>query len=78
MIRHIFIGTFKEGINEEIKQKQLAYLKAMKEKIPVIVALEAGFSKGWTGGENQVMVTADVETKENLKPSSFVVTQFEY
>ena len=31
MIRHIFIGTFKEGISDEIKQKELADMKVMKE-----------------------------------------------
>ena len=34
MIRHIFMGTFKEGIDNETKQKELADMQAMKEKIP--------------------------------------------
>lgn len=46
MIRHIFIGTFKEGISDEIKQKELADMKAMKERIPGIVHQEVGFSTG--------------------------------
>lgn len=42
MIRHIFIGTFKEGIPAEIREKELADMKAMKEKIPGIAAQEVG------------------------------------
>lgn len=49
MIRHIFIGTFKEGIPAEIREKELADMKAMKEKIPGIAAQEVGFSTGWAG-----------------------------
>ena len=66
MIRHIFMGTFKTGLSEGIKQKLLSDMKEMKEKIPGIVTLEAGFSTGWTGKENQILVTADVKTKENF------------
>ncbi len=32
MIRHIFIGTFKEGISENVKQKQVADMKVMKDR----------------------------------------------
>ncbi len=38
MIRHIFIGTFKEGVSEEIKQRVLVDMQAMKDQIPGIVA----------------------------------------
>lgn len=30
MIRHIFIGTFKDNISEEIKQQELSDMKNMK------------------------------------------------
>ena len=55
MIRHIFIGTFKEGIPAEIREKELADMKAMKEKIPGIAAQEVGFSTGWAGPEDQIV-----------------------
>lgn len=66
MIRHIFIGTFKDGISDEIKQKELADMKAMKEKIPGIVAQEVGFSTGWEGPENQIVMTVDFATKADF------------
>lgn len=66
MIRHIFIGTFKEGISEEIKEQELADLKAMKEKIPGIVAQEAGFSTGWAGPKNQIVMTVDFASREDF------------
>lgn len=46
MIRHIFIGTFKEGVSNETKQQQLADMQAMKDKIPGIADLKVGLSTG--------------------------------
>ena len=66
MIRHIFIGTFKEGISDEIKEKELSDMKAMKDKIPGIAAQEVGFSTGWAGPKNQIVMTVDVTTKEDF------------
>lgn len=66
MIRHIFIGTFKEGIRNEQKQKALSDMMAMKDKIPGIVALEVGFSTGWMGQKNQIIVTSDVAAKDDF------------
>lgn len=63
MIRHIFIGTFKEGISEEIKHKELS---DMKERIPGILAQEVGFSTGWAGIENQIVMTVDFAEKADL------------
>lgn len=66
MIRHIFIGTFKEGINEEIKKSVLADMRAMKDKIPGIAAQQVGFSTGWAGQENQIVMTVDFQTKADF------------
>ena len=66
MIRHIFIGTFKEGIPAEIREKELADMKAMKEKIPGIAAQEVGFSTGWAGPEDQIVMTVDFASKEDF------------
>lgn len=66
MIRHIFIGTFKDHISEEIKRKELADLKAMKDKIPGIISQEVGFSTGWAGPENQIVMTVDFLTKADF------------
>lgn len=66
MIRHIFIGTFKEGIPAEIREKELADMKAMKEKIPGIAAQEVGFSTGWAGPVDQIVMTVDFASKEDF------------
>lgn len=66
MIRHIFIGTFKDGISQAVKEKELADMKAMKEKIPGIAAQEVGFSTGWAGAENQIVMTVDFATKADF------------
>lgn len=66
MIRHIFIGTFKDGIGKDIKNKVLVDLRAMKEKIPGVVALEANFGTGWVGSENSVVMTVDFAAKTDF------------
>ena len=66
MIRHIFLGTFKDGVSAEIRQKVLTDMQAMKEKIPGIAAQQVGFSKGWTGKENQIVMTVDFQEKADF------------
>lgn len=66
MIRHIFMGTFKKGISEETKRIILADMQAMKDKIPGIAEQKVGFSTGWAGNENQIVMTVDFRTKEEF------------
>ena len=66
MIRHIFIGTFKADISDEIKHKVLVDLRAMQRKIPGVVALEANFSTGWVGSGDSVVMTVDFADKEDF------------
>lgn len=66
MIRHIFIGTFKDGISDDTKQHQLADMMAMKDRIPGIAALRVGLSTGWAGLQNQVVMTVDFRTKADF------------
>ena len=40
MIRHIFIGTFKEGGTIEVKEQEVCDMRAMKDKIPGVVDLQ--------------------------------------
>ena len=66
MIRHIFIGTFKDGVGAETKKKILSDMQAMKEKISGIVAQQVGFSTGWAGRENQIVMTVDFQTRADF------------
>ncbi len=66
MIRHIFIGTFKADVSDEIKNRVRDDLRAMQRKIPGVVALEANFGTGWVGGENSVVMTVDFASKEDF------------
>ncbi len=66
MIRHIFIGTFKDGIGNETKMRELADMRAMKDKIPGIARLEVGLSTGWAGIENQIVMTVDFQSKADF------------
>ena len=66
MFRHIFIGTFKAGVDDATKNKVLADLRAMQVKIPGVVELHADFSTGWVGSENSVVMTVDFATKSDF------------
>lgn len=66
MIRHIFIGTFKEGVSEDLKRQQLADMQAMKIHIPSVARLEVGFSTGWVGRENQIVMTVDFRSRADF------------
>ncbi|MBD3878809.1 MAG: Dabb family protein [Quinella sp. 1Q5] len=66
MLRHIFIGTFKADISDEIKRRVLVDLRAMQKNIPGIVELHADFSTGWVGSENSVVMTVDFATKTDF------------
>ncbi len=66
MIRHIFIGTFKVGVDAAIKSTMLADLRAMRDKIPGIADLHADFSTGWVGSENSVVMTVDFATRADF------------
>lgn len=66
MIRHIFIGTFKEDISEDVKHRQLSDMQAMKERIPGVADLQVGLSTGWAGQTNQVVMTVDFRTKADF------------
>lgn len=66
MIRHIFIGTFKDNISDDIKHRQIADMQAMKDRIPGIVNLQVGLSVGWAGQTNQIVMTVDFRTKADF------------
>ena len=66
MFRHIFIGTFKSGIDDAIKTLVLDDLRAMREKIPGVVELHANFSTSWVGSENSVVMTVDFASKADF------------
>lgn len=66
MIRHIFIGTFKDSVGDDIQRRQLADMQAMKNRIPGIATLQVGLSTGWAGQTNQVVMTVDFRTKEDF------------
>ena len=66
MIRHIFIGTFKDDVSDAIKNQVRDDLRAMREKIPGIVDLHADFSTGWVGSKNSVVMTVDFAAKADF------------
>ena len=66
MIRHIFIDTFKKGISQEVREKELAEMRAMKDRIPGIANLCIGFSTGWAGQKNQIVMTVDFRSKADF------------
>ncbi len=66
MIRHIFIGTFKADVSEDVRRQELLDMQAMKDKIPGILDLQIGFSTGWVGQTGQIVMTVDFATKADF------------
>ena len=66
MVRHIFIGTFKDSISEELRNKELANLRAIKEKISGVLELHADFTTGWFGVKGQIVMTVDLASGDDF------------
>lgn len=66
MIRHIFMGRFKPGISQQVKDKELEDMKLMKKEIPGIVNQSIGFTTGWVGMEDGIVMTVDFISKEDF------------
>ena len=66
MIRHIFMGTFRAGVTQDEKQTLLQEMRRMKDEIPTIAVLHVGLALGWTGGEDRIVVTADVKDRADF------------
>lgn len=66
MIRHIFIGTMRAGLDQATREMILRDMAAMKDNIPQIARQDIGFSTGWAGPENQVVMTVDFASKEDF------------
>ena len=66
MFRHIFMATFKIGVSEEIKAEALDTFKKLYDNIPQAVNPQIGFSTGWVGAANQLVLTADFNSKEDF------------
>lgn len=67
MIRHLFMADFKDGTSEEVKNKAIEDMRAMKEKIPCIAELCVNRTTGWAGAGDRIMLTVDVATKEDFE-----------
>lgn len=66
MIRHIFIGTLNEGLDQSTRDMIFRDMAAMRDNIPQIARQDIGFSTGWAGLENQVVMTVDFATKADF------------
>ena len=66
MFRHLFMAEFKDDVSEEIRRKEIDDLRAMKDKIPNILDVQANRTVGWIGKKDLIMMTVDVASKEDF------------
>ena len=52
MIRHIFMCTIKDGVSDELVEKKMAEMRAMKDGVPEIEA-DHGSKESWLGRPGQ-------------------------
>lgn len=63
MIRHIFMATVKEGTPDEVINRKMDEMRAMKDSVPAIQAITVARNLGWAGPANVVTMIVDVEDK---------------
>ncbi len=66
MFRHLFMAEFKDDVSEEIRRKEIDDLRAMKDKIPNILDVQANRTVGWIGKKDLITMTVDVASKEDF------------
>ena len=63
MIRHIFMATAKEGTPDEVINRKMDEMRAMKDSVPAIQAITVARNLGWAGPANVVTMIVDVKDK---------------
>ena len=63
MIRHIFMCTIKDGVSDELVEKKMAEMRAMKDGVPEIEAITVARNLGWAGPDNVVTMLVDLKDK---------------
>lgn len=67
MIRHIFIATILEGASDELVEKKMAEMRAMKNSVPAIKNIWVGRSLGFAGPTDRVSMIVDVDDKAGFE-----------
>lgn len=63
MLRHVFIINVKEGISDDVVERKMAEMRAMKEKETVIDNIMVGRTRGLFGRSDAVMMVIDLKDK---------------
>ena len=67
MFRHLFMAEFKDDVTEDIRLKVLDEARAIKDHEDCVADLKAGFTTGWAGKKDMIMLTVDVASKEDFE-----------
>lgn len=63
MIRHIFMCTIKDGVTDEVVERKMAEMQAMKDTVPEIEAITVQRNLGWAGPNNVVTMMIDLKDR---------------
>ena len=63
MIRHIFMYTIKDGVSDEVVERKMAEMRAMKDSVPEIEFITVQRNLGWVGPDNVVTMIIDLKDK---------------
>lgn len=66
MLRHVFIINVKEGVSDDVVERKMAEMRAMKEKETVIDNIMVGRTRGLFGRSDAVMMVIDLKDKAAL------------
>ena len=63
MLRHVFIINVKKGIPDDMVERKMAEMRAMKEKETVIEDITVGRTRGLFGRLDAVMMVIDLKDR---------------
>ena len=66
MLRHVFIINVKKGIPDDMVERKMAEMRAMKEKETVIEDITVGRTRGLFGRLDAVMMVIDLKDSSTV------------
>lgn len=63
MIRHIFMCTIKDGVNDGAVKQKMDEMRAMKDTVPEIESITVQRNLGWAGPNNVVTMIIDLKDR---------------
>ena len=65
MIKHVFVGVIKEGVDEAKINERLEVMRAIDKYVPQVSNLAVGRNLNWYTQQDALVLTGDFNSKED-------------